>query len=159
MAVTSVPAPQRSTAPAGEAESPSVLLVDDEEDVRYLARLQVERVGGFRVVGEASDGLEAIELAERLQPSIVLLDVMMPRMDGFTALPELLVASPSSMIVMLSALNASTNEAPALRAGAFAYLEKEVLGRDPHGHLTQLFARFQRALVGETVWAPERPPR
>lgn len=159
MAVTSVPAPQRSTAPVGEAESPSVLLVDDEEDVRYLARLQVERVGGFRVVGEASDGLEAIELAERLQPSIVLLDVMMPRMDGFTALPELLVASPSSMIVMLSALNASTNEAPALRAGAFAYLEKEVLGRDPHGHLTQLFARFQRALVGETVWAPERPPR
>lgn len=158
MVVTSVPTPQHGTDADGGSDALSLLLVDDEEDLRYLARLQLERLGAFHVVGEACDGIEAVDLAERLQPAIILLDVMMPRMDGFTAVPELLLASPRSMIVMLSALNATENEPTALRAGAFAYLGKDVLGRDAREHLLGLYSRFQRALHGETVWAPERPP-
>ena len=153
-----VPSPELSLSDADVAET-SVLLVDDEENIRFLARLQLERGGSFEVVGEAHDGLEAIELAGRLQPSVILLDVMMPRMDGFTALPELLTTAPRSMIVMLSSLSASQNTQPALAAGAFAYLEKADLAEGLTDRLTEMHVRFRRALAGETVWAPEHPPR
>ena len=155
-----VPSPEPSSLSDAEAAAePSVLLVDDEENIRFLARLQLERGGCFEVVGEAHDGLEAIELAGRMQPSVILLDVMMPRMDGFTALPELLMTTPRSMIVMLSSLSASQNTQPALAAGAFAYLEKAELAEGLTDRLTEMHGRFRRALAGETVWAPERPPR
>ena len=139
--------------------SASVLLVDDEADIRYLARLQLRRDEGFEVVGEAADGLEAVDLASRFQPDVVLLDVMMPHMDGYTALPGILTASPRSMVVMLSALDAVTNEEPALAAGAFAYLEKDAIVAGFAEVLAELHGRFRRALAGETVWAPERPAR
>lgn len=137
----------------------TVLLVDDEEDIRYLAAMQLERVGGFEVVGEAGDGIEAVRMAARLQPSAILLDVMMPRMDGHTALPELLRVSPRSMIVMVSALSAESQAEPAISAGAFAYVEKEEMATGLGEMLTDNLARFRRALAGETVWAPERPSR
>ena len=137
--------------------SASVLLVDDDIDIRYLARLQLRRDDGFDVVGEAADGLEAVDLASRFHPDVVVLDVMMPRMDGYTALPGILAASPRSMVVMLSALDAVTNEQTALAAGAFAYLEKDAIVSGLAEALADLHARFRRALSGETVWAPERP--
>ncbi len=137
----------------------TVLLVDDEEDIRYLAAMQLQRAGGFEVVGEASDGIEAVRMAARLQPSAILLDVMMPRMDGHTALPELLRVSPRSMIVMVSALSADSQAEPAISAGAFAYVEKEQMATDLGELLTDHLGRFRRALAGETVWAPERPTR
>jgi CheY-like chemotaxis protein len=151
-------APGTEHLPQGGAHGPTVLLVDDEVDIRHLARLQLQRLGGFEVVGEASDGQEAIELARELQPGLVLLDVMMPRVDGFEAIPELLRVSPRSMIVMLTALHRSEHEQSSLAAGAFAYLEKTEISREFHATLLELYTRFQRALAGETVWAPERPP-
>ena len=133
----------------------TVLLVDDEEDMRFLARMQLERLAGFEVVGEASDGLEAVQMAARLQPSAILLDVMMPCLDGYGALPELTRVCPRSMIVMVSALSAATHEQPTIAAGAFAFLEKDVLTAQLGEQLSGLMGRFRRALQGETVWAPE----
>ena len=159
MARVTTPDEAVSTAPVDASADASVLLVDDEQDIRYLARMQLERVGGFRVVGEAGDGIEAVQMASRLQPSAILLDVMMPRMDGYTALPELLRVSPASMVLMVSALSAESNEEPAIAAGAFAYVEKDALANDLGTLLATHLGRFRRALQGETVWAPERPRR
>lgn len=63
------------------ASAPVILLVDDEPDLRTIARMSLQHLGGFAVV-EAASGAEALELAARLTPSLVLLDVMMPGMDG-----------------------------------------------------------------------------
>lgn len=135
-----------------------VLLVDDDVDIRHLVGLYLGRGDLFEIVGEANDGIEAVELAEQLQPDVVILDVMMPRMSGHEAIPELLAVSPASMIVMLSALAADGQEAPALNAGAFAYVEKTTITLDFAEQVHELLGRFRRALGGESVWVPEYHP-
>lgn len=139
-------------------DQPSVLLVEDEADLRRLIRRRLERAGRFVIVGEAGDGVEAIELATELQPQILLLDLLMPRLDGREALPTLVQRAPRTMVVVLSALQASDEEVPAVAAGAFAYLEKTVLGSDMCDVIESLHQRFRNALDGRTAWAPERPP-
>lgn len=151
-------APPDGNGRRGDSTTPTALLVDDDQDIRHLIRLYLERMGGFEVVGEAVDGLDGIEQAGRLQPDVVLLDIMMPRMSGHEAIPELSRAAPRSMIVMLSALAAGIHEEPAISAGAFAYVEKSKVDAGLGDHLRELLARFHSALEGQTVWAPERPP-
>lgn len=135
-----------------------VLLVDDDTDIRHLIGLYLARGDLFEIVGEAADGIEAIELAERLKPDVVVLDVMMPRMSGQEAIPDLLAVSPGSMIVMLSALAADGQAVPALNAGAFAYIEKTGITLDLAEQVHDLLGRFRRALGGQTVWVPEYHP-
>lgn len=122
-----VPSPEPSSLSDSEAAAEtSVLLVDDEENIRFLARLQLERGGAFEVVAEASDGLEAIDLAGRLQPSIVLLDVMMPRMDGWQVLTEL-KSDPDLQdipVVMLTAKVQDQDQIRGWSAGASEYITK-----------------------------------
>lgn len=81
---------QESTVPVApsEAGSISVVLADDEPDVRLLLRLQLE-TAGFDVVGEASDGEEAVLLCEQLAPGAIVLDLLMPKTNGFEAIPRL----------------------------------------------------------------------
>jgi DNA-binding NarL/FixJ family response regulator len=101
-----------------------VLVVDDAEDLRMLVRLKLDRSEGLDVVGEAVDGLDAVEQATRLQPDLVLLDVAMPRMDGLEALPLILEAVPGVRVVVLSGFNESTMAENALKAGAAHYVVK-----------------------------------
>lgn len=82
----------------------SVLLVDDVSEIRRMLRKILERDGRFEIAGEATDGLEGIEAAERLQPDLVLLDLMMPRCGGVEALGRIRDVSPGSGIVIFSAL-------------------------------------------------------
>lgn len=149
----------RTRREVGHVDPATVLVVDDEDDIRFVTRLHLDRAPTFEVVGEATDGIEAVELAARLRPSIVLLDVMMPRMDGPTALPELQQIAPESMVVMVSALAADLHERDAIAAGAFGYVEKTDLTEAFPTVLAAMHDRFRRALDGHTVWAPERPPR
>lgn len=145
--------------PPGAAPVPArVLLVDDDTDIRHLIGLYLTRGGLFEVVGEAGDGIEAVEVAGQLEPDVVVLDVMMPRLSGHEAIPDVLAASPRSMIVMLSALASHEQEAPALNAGAFAYVEKTSITLDFAEELHDLLGRFRRALGGQTVWIPEYHP-
>jgi DNA-binding NarL/FixJ family response regulator len=100
-----------------------VLIVDDHPLTRdALAGLLVQH--GFDVVGEAADGVEAIDCAERLQPDLVLLDLSMPGMDGLTALPHVRAAAPRAEIVVLTASGTDDNLLAAIRAGAAGYLLK-----------------------------------
>lgn len=90
---------------------------------------------GFQVVGEAGDGEQAIEMAGRLRPDLVLLDMSMPRMDGLEALPHILAASPKSRVVVFSGFSHEKLAATALSLGAASYLEKGATPEDIVGTL------------------------
>ncbi|MCX6396884.1 MAG: response regulator [Propionibacteriales bacterium] len=107
-----------------EPTSPRVLIVDDSEDIRTLLRLQLTRVGGFDIIGEAADGLDGVDKARSLRPDLVLLDLAMPRMDGLQALPMIRAAVPGVRVIVLSGFNTGDLEAQALSAGADRYLTK-----------------------------------
>ena len=100
---------------------PSVLIVDDEEEIRHVLRLLCE-TEGFQVVGEASNGVEAVPLALKHQPDFVILDYLLPRLDGSGAAEILRTITPNSKIVAFSAV---LNEQP---AWADAFLNKDRVG-------------------------------
>ncbi len=104
--------------------NPRVLIVDDSADLRTLLRLQVERKLIGHVVGEAVDGHEGVELAETLQPDLVLLDLAMPRMDGLQALPLIRKVAPRAKIIMLSGFDQQRMSEQVLQGGASRYVEK-----------------------------------
>ncbi|HEX5268107.1 MAG TPA: response regulator transcription factor [Acidimicrobiales bacterium] len=108
-----------------DAETPvRVLVVDDEPDIRILLWLAVEADGRCQVVADASNGREGVVRAAEHQPDVVVLDQMMPEMDGVHALPLIREAAPRAKVIMLSALSSQELRAEALRSGADAYLEK-----------------------------------
>ena len=111
---------------AGEPAAFRVLIVDDADDIRALLRLKLDREDRFEVVGEAIDGLDAVEKARELQPHLVLLDMAMPRMDGLQALPLIRAAVPGVRVIVLSGFNQGTLEREALAAGAVRYIVKGV---------------------------------
>jgi DNA-binding NarL/FixJ family response regulator len=101
-----------------------VLVCDDVEAFRALMRYTLPEDPGIEVVGEAADGVAAIESAEALQPDVVLLDLTMPRLDGIDAIPAVLERAPNTRIVALSGWGADRMAETALARGAIAYLEK-----------------------------------
>jgi CheY-like chemotaxis protein len=92
-----------------------VVIADDRTSVRAAIRLAMEVHGGFRVVGEAADGLEAVELARRHQPDLVVLDLVMPGHGGLEALPAIRAVAPRSGVVLLTAYDAAGVPTGALR--------------------------------------------
>jgi PAS domain S-box-containing protein len=102
----------------------TAVIVDDAPDVRHIVRLELELSGKFLVVGEGSTGREAIELAASCSPSVLLLDISMPDLDGLQALPAVLSASPETRVVIFSGFDAETVRSRALELGASAYVEK-----------------------------------
>lgn len=102
----------------------TVLVVDDEPDMRILLWLAVEADGRCQVVADASNGREGVALAAEHQPDVVVLDQMMPEMDGVHAVPLIREAAPRAKVIMLSALTSVELRARAVKAGADAYLEK-----------------------------------
>lgn len=101
-----------------------VVIVDDHALVRQEMRSLLENYPDIHVVGEASDGFEAINLVERLRPSIVLMDINMPRMNGIEATAEITRAYPDTIVIGLS-VNADTNNQTMKRAGAVRLIRKE----------------------------------
>lgn len=107
-----------------------ILLADDHAMLREgLKSLLVER-DDFEVVGEASDGLEAIEKAEQLTPDLAILDISLPRMDGIQVIRRLLELSEPPDIIILSMHTERHYIREALRAGARGYVLKEAAARD-----------------------------
>jgi DNA-binding NarL/FixJ family response regulator len=104
--------------------SARVLLVDDQELVRAGFRLILERAG-FDVVAEASDGLEAVELAGELRPSVVLMDIRMPRMDGIEATRQIVRKNPDVRVLALTTFDLDEYVYAAVQAGASGFLLKD----------------------------------
>src|SRR5689334_13379782 len=104
--------------------SVTVLLVDDYEPFRRLIALLLEEMPGIGVIGEASDGLEAIQKAKELQPDLILLDIGLPKVSGLRAAKDILESVPNSKIVFLTQETSEDVVAEALRLGAFGYVAK-----------------------------------
>jgi len=101
-----------------------VLVVDDEPDLRILLWLAVEADGRCQVVADASTGDEGVALAAEHQPDVVVVDQMMPGMDGVRTVPLIRQVAPAAKVIMMSALGDAQLRERAMAAGADAYLEK-----------------------------------
>jgi DNA-binding NarL/FixJ family response regulator len=101
-----------------------VLVVDDAPAVREALRWALEDEVDLPIVGEAGDGLEALELAHSLAPDLVILDIELPRLDGYGVARALKQASPAPLIVFLSVHTDVSSRQAALAAGGDAFVEK-----------------------------------
>jgi two-component system, NarL family, response regulator NreC len=121
----------------------TIVLADDHHIVRQSLRVLLEAETDFRVVGEAASGLEAIELIERLQPDVLVVDIMMPELNGLEVTRRVKRRRPKTAIVILSMHENEAYVVEALRAGASAYVLKKstaqelvyAIGQSLAGHL------------------------
>jgi DNA-binding NarL/FixJ family response regulator len=102
-----------------------ILIADDHGIVRTGLRLQLERNTEFEVVGEASDGREAVSMAETLVPDVVIMDIAMPNLNGIQAASQIIKALPNTAIIMLSMHSDEAYITRTLAAGARGYLLKD----------------------------------
>jgi two-component system, chemotaxis family, chemotaxis protein CheY len=104
-------------------ETPRVLVVDDIEFIKLIIRDILEK-RGFQVVGEASNGIEAIELYTKVKPDVVLMDITMPRMDGIQALSKIMEIDKAAKVIMCSALGQQRLIIQAIQLGAKDFIVK-----------------------------------
>jgi DNA-binding NarL/FixJ family response regulator len=126
----------------------TVLLVDDHEVVRQGLCAFLEAHPEYMVVGEAESGTAAVKLAEEHIPDVVLMDLVMPEMDGVEATRQVKNVSPRTQIVVLTSYHEDEHIFPALQAGAISYILKDV-------KMEQLVDTIQRAAHGEVTLHPQ----
>lgn len=125
-----------------------VLIVDDHQVVRQGLRTFLELQPDIVVLGEASDGQAAVEMVRRLQPDVVLMDLVMPRMDGISATRQIKSLESSVKVIALTSFTEDDKVFPAIQAGASSYLLKDVSPDD-------LVEAIQAAHRGEARLHPE----
>jgi DNA-binding NarL/FixJ family response regulator len=126
----------------------SVLLVDDHSLVRRGFRRMLEDEPDMNVVGEASDGAEAIKLAKELKPKVIVMDSAMPGTGGLVATRKILESTPEQIILMLSMHSEETLVRQALEAGARGYMLKNAVD-------LELAAAIRKVAKGEVVLDPQ----
>jgi NarL family two-component system response regulator LiaR len=125
----------------------SILIADDHEVVRNGIRSYLETLPDFQVVGEASSGEEALVVVAELIPDIVLLDLIMPGMDGIETTRRIKQTSPRTQVVVLTSYHEDVHIFPALKAGAIAYILKDM-------KMEKLSEVLHRAVQGEVTLHP-----
>jgi len=125
-----------------------VMIVDDHDMVRSGLSVFLEAFDDLELVGEAADGEEAIRLCSELQPHVVLMDLVMPAMDGVAATRAIRQANPMVQIIALTSFNDQDLVQGALQAGAVGYLLK-------NASIDELAAAIRAARVGKPTLAPE----
>ncbi len=121
----------------------TVLLVDDHSLVRRGFRRIIEDDPGLRVVGEAAGGGEAVELARRLRPQVIVMDMYMPEMDGIEATREILKTQPDAAVLILSMYSQENYVRSAFEAGARGYILKNAIEIDLAGAIKDVAAGRQ----------------
>jgi len=124
-----------------------VMIVDDHKVVREGLRAFLELQDGMEVIGEAADGEEAIGAAERLRPDVILMDLVMPKLDGVGAMRALRERVPECRVIVLTSFLEDDRLLPAIQAGAAGYLLKDV---EP----AELARAVRTAYVGEALLSP-----
>lgn len=125
-----------------------ILIADDHLIIRQGLRLILETENDFELIGEASDGAEALSLCKKLEPDVVLMDLRMPNMDGLTAIEKLRAEQPEIAVVILTTFNEDELMFRGLQAGARGYLLKDT-------DRATLFDTIRAAARGETLLKPE----
>ncbi|MFG2024247.1 response regulator [Streptomyces sp. NPDC048825] len=125
----------------------TLLIVDDHPVVRDGLRGMFESAPGFTVLGEASNGVEAVTLAQSLDPDVVLMDLRMPGGNGVEAIADLTRQGARAKILVLTTYDTDSDTIPAIEAGATGYLLKDA-PRD------ELFSAVRAAAEGRTVLSP-----
>ena len=123
----------------------TVLLADDHPIVRQGLRHLFEEESEINIVGEASDGLQAVQLTEKLKPNVLILDIMMPDLNGLEVLRQVKERSPGTTSIVLSMQSADVYVVEALKAGALGYVLKET-GPSEMLNALQQVVRGQRYL-------------
>ncbi|MCP3753320.1 response regulator transcription factor [Streptomyces sp. TBY4] len=143
-----------------------VLIADDQPLVRRGLSLILAPEPEFEVVGEAGDGAEAVALAERLRPDVVVMDIRMPVLDGVEATGQLSARLPDCRVLALSTFDMDEYVVAALRAGAYGFLPKDVSPeeltaaiRTVHTGEAAVAPRLLTRLISTYVRAPARPAR
>jgi len=129
---------------------PSIVVVDDAVEVRTLLRTRLRLSDQLRLVGEGSDGRQAVDLAREHQPALMLLDVSMPGMDGLEALPAVLEASPRTLVALYSGFEEQGLAERAFQLGAAAFIEKST----PVGSLEDRLRALAAGGTPRTVLTP-----
>jgi DNA-binding NarL/FixJ family response regulator len=125
----------------------SILLVDDQPMLRMGYRMILDAQPDLTVVGEAENGLEAIELTDRLEPDVVLMDVRMPGLDGVQATERIVASGSDSRIIILTTFDLDEYAYGALRAGASGFLLKDAPPPD-------MLSAIRAVATGDAVVAP-----
>jgi DNA-binding NarL/FixJ family response regulator len=125
----------------------TIILADDHHIVRQGLRSLLEAEPGFRITGEASDGLEAVQLAERLQPDVLVVDLMMPGLGGLEVVRQTSQRSPQTLILVLSMHANEAYVLEALRNGAAGYVLKD-------SSVTELVQAVREVLAGRRYLSP-----
>lgn len=126
----------------------NILLIDDHTLFRTGLRFLLSQIENFNVIGEATDGLMGIKLAEQLRPDIILLDLDMPTMNGREALPQLLSSQPNLAILILTVSEDSDDLMACMRLGARGFLLKNIESEF-------LVDSIYKAVDGDSVLSPE----
>ena len=119
-----------------------VMIVDDHSIVRVGLGQILDQSGEFEVVGQAADGEEAVRVAADVSPDVVVMDVMMPKMDGVQACREIMESAPETRVIMLTASTEEDAVVDAVAAGAAGYLQKDT-GRE------QLLSAVRNVVLGD----------
>jgi NarL family two-component system response regulator LiaR len=125
----------------------SILIVDDHEVVRKGVRAYLDTLPEFEVVGEAISGEEAIEMVKEQIPDVVLMDLIMPGMDGVESTRRIKNISPRTQVVVLTSYHEDAHIFPALKAGAISYILKDM-------KMEKLGDAIHRAVQGEVTLHP-----
>jgi NarL family two-component system response regulator LiaR len=153
-----------------DSQTIRVLIVDDHAVVRQGLRTFLELQDdpaalAIEVVGDAADGAQAVDQARRLQPDVVLLDLVMPVMGGIEAIPRILENSPRSRVIILTSFGEEDKLLPAIRAGAQGYLLKDIppnelvqAVRAAHLGKVQLHPEIARTLMAAVATREPAPP-
>lgn len=138
-----------------------VLIADDHAVVREGLQSLISIKPDMRVVGEAKDGIEAVSKAHALQPDVILLDMVMPRMDGLDAIAAIKERDPEARILILTSFAEDEKVLPAIKAGALGYLLKDSSPqqlieavRDVYGGRSSLHPTVARMVINEV----NKPP-
>ena len=142
-----------------------VLIVDDHAIVRKGIRALLATEPNIQVLGEAKDGREAIAEVERLRPDVILMDLVMPEMDGIEAIRQITGRQPGSRILVLTSFATDEKVFPAIKAGALGYLLKDSNPEElvqaihqVHRGESSLHPTIARKLLQELARPPQRPP-
>jgi len=148
-----------------ESDPIRVFIAEDHAIVRKGIRALLTLEPGIKVVGEASNGAEAVRKIESLQPDVILMDLVMPEMDGIEAIEQVMARQPEARVLVLTSFATDDKVFPAIKAGAMGYLLKDSEPREVVQAIRQVYRgesslhpRIARKLIQELSRSPRRPP-